>query len=96
MIFHLAKLGRDALARSDELFGFRVSNRAYQEKGGKPRRRFLLSLVVAGSGCNQTADQLAGAGHATLVDTAAMRVAEQEAAIGRDAVGIGSARAGDQ
>src|SRR3954453_19235006 len=96
MIFQLAKLGCYALARSNKLFGFRVGDRAYQEEGGKPRRRFLLGLVVAGSGGNQGADQLAGTRHAIVVDAAAMRVAEQEAAIGGDTVGIGSARAGDQ
>src|SRR5690348_13750199 len=75
MIFKLAQLGCYALARGNELFRFRVGDRAYQEEGGKPRRRFLLGLVVAGGGVNQGTDQPAGARHATFVDAAAMRVA---------------------
>jgi len=96
MAFQPAKLGGDALARRDEFAGFRVGLRADQEEGGKPGRRILFSLVIRRRSGNQCADQLASLCHTIFTHAAAMRIAEQESAISRDAVGIGNTRAGDQ
>src|SRR3954453_6242432 len=96
MAFQSTELGGDALARRNEFVGFRIGYRADQKEGGKSRRCVLFSLVVRRCDGNQCPDQLFGTRYSTVVNAAALRIAEQKTAVSRDAVGIGNARAGDQ